>query len=76
MIATVPVQIVKLITSVSFVHSQLTPEGAKYNSCVCMIANIRKLISAATVESREKMGLTSKPTYVSRLTQQNHLDWD
>ena len=30
-ISTVPVQIVEPITSVSLVHSQLTPEGAKYN---------------------------------------------
>jgi 2'-5' RNA ligase len=30
-ISTVPVQLVEPITSVSLVHSQLTPEGAKYN---------------------------------------------
>lgn len=30
-ISTVPVQIVEPITSVSLVHSQLTPEGATYN---------------------------------------------
>ncbi len=30
-ISTVPVQLVEPITSVSLIHSQLTPEGAKYN---------------------------------------------
>ncbi len=30
-ISTVPVQLVEPITSVSLVHSQLTPEGSKYN---------------------------------------------
>ena len=30
-LSTVPVQLIEPITSVSLVHSQLTPEGAKYN---------------------------------------------